>query len=80
MRNDVKKKFEDIISKKTDKELSKNEIDSITALFKTETKWGLLKKGGEVIIPAGDAFSSYTMLKREFENKRIFLVPVGNGR
>ena len=77
VRNDVKKEFEDIISKKTDKELSKNEIDSITALFKTETKWGLLKKGGEVIIPAGDAFSSYTMLKRQFEDKRIFLVPVG---
>lgn len=75
--NEVRENMESFLSKHTGDRLYSNDIKKLFQKLKLETKWSLLKKGGEAIIPSGNAKVAYNTLNEAFQKVNLFIVPVG---
>ena len=73
----VKDKILEIIDSSKDKDLSKQEINSIYKELEFTSKWGLIKKTGESAIPSGDGTKAYNYIKEYLKGLGVFLVGVG---
>ncbi|MFI3165927.1 MAG: AAA family ATPase [Bacillota bacterium] len=57
--------------------ISKSQLTSKIKEISPQTKWDLLKSGGIINIPRGDATTAYNYINEEFKRMKIFLVPCG---
>jgi len=57
--------------------LTSGEVKKITSDLKLETKWNVLKNGGQVMIPAGQAKIAFNDLTAAFQKVNLFVVLVG---
>jgi predicted ATPase len=75
-RSEIKAVLTDVMSRE-DTFLAENELSRIRDCLKTESKWDLLKKGGEAIIPPGEPTQAWKRLGQSLKAKGVFIVPVG---
>ena len=73
----LKAAFNEVLGRKADELLSPKEIKELSNLLKTESKWKSVKKSGKSALPVGQASSSFDTLDTIFQNKGLFIVPVG---
>lgn len=76
-RADFKRDVQNILSANNDPNLIDTEIKSIKSLLKTETQWGMLKRGGKAAVPQGKAYKAYEDIDTELRKLKIYIVPVG---
>lgn len=73
----LQKNFTDRLSSISNDTLSRADLDSLKQLLHPETKWSILKQGGQAVIPSGDGRNAYNRINDELMKHNIFLVPVG---
>ena len=76
-KTEVSQKVNSFLENHADERLMSNDIKKLFQELKIETKWSLLKQGGEAIIPSGNARVAYEALKNTFQSVNLYWVPVG---
>jgi hypothetical protein len=74
---DVKDKIGKILEKETTTVFSSNSVEEIRELLRKTSSWSIAKSVGKSFIPSGDATNAYNRLINKLEDKRLFIVEVG---
>lgn len=74
---DVKDKIEKILAKETTGIFSTNSAEEIRELLRKTSSWSTAKSIGKFFVPSGDATNAYNRLINRLNQKKLFIVEVG---
>lgn len=76
-KSELKTWIEKLLDKYDGDELTSNDLKKMVSQLKLDTKWSLLKSGGQAVIPAGQAKVAFNSLVAACQSVNLFIVPVG---